>query len=84
MLCSWWSAADLGQLSDAACRQEGSDGAISCDIRLQTVAMSARELYFLAHFGLVALGIRTTGTYQEAAHFVCFQFSDMIFLFLKT
>ena len=81
MLCSWWRAAALGQLSDAACRQEGSDGAISCDIRLQTVAIGAREFYLLLHFGLVAPGIPTAGTYQEEAQFVCFQFAGMIFLF---
>ena len=81
MLCSWWSAAALGQLSDAACRQEGSDGAISCDIRLQTVAIGARELYLLLQFSSTALGIRTTGTYQQDAEFGWHTFISFDFSF---
>ena len=67
--CGWWRVVALGQLSDAACYQEGPDGAITCDIRLQVVAMGTRESYLLLHFSFTALGIRTTGTYQQDAEF---------------
>ena len=67
--CGWWRVVALGQLSDAACYQEGPDDAITCDIRLQIVAMGARESYLLLHFSSTAFGICTAGTYQEDARF---------------